>query len=244
MLGYMALMQGVLADIYPTLADVPIPHRRTRHSTAGRKARAAMALAARKRKLMPPCKRPYHCLCQTGNDHAGDRPEVGLRGQGNHQLSAFCGSRSVKELQMNVQAASEPLAPNIIEDLELRNATLTGETPARSFDYYQNPVERPDPLSFMLRLTEPFRPPILYDCWQCEFPQKQGCGNEFRRGYRYGSLPRGGAGTTRRSASSPFSSRTASASSWRSFAASRAPRSASWPSRFPMRASAPSCGSC
>ena len=92
-LGYMALMQGVLADIYPTLADVPAPQRRTRHFDSRRTPQCCHGLPARRRKPTRPCKPSVLSPCNT-DEHAGDRPEVGLRGQG--ITSSLCGSRNVK----------------------------------------------------------------------------------------------------------------------------------------------------
>ena len=52
-LGYMSLMQGVLADVYPTLADVPVWQRRTRHFDSRRTPHCRHGLPAPRRKPRP-----------------------------------------------------------------------------------------------------------------------------------------------------------------------------------------------
>ena len=70
---------------------------------------------------------------------------------------------------MNIKAASEPLAADIIEELNRATQPLL-EKLGPSFDYYENPATT-GPVELHAAVDETFRPPILYDCWQCEFPQ-------------------------------------------------------------------------
>ena len=68
-------------------------------------------------------------------------PEVALKWAfaGKGITSSLCGSRSVKELQMNIKAASEPLDQKIIEELNKATQPLL-EKLGPSFDYYENPA--------------------------------------------------------------------------------------------------------
>lgn len=53
--------------------------------------------------------------------------------------SSLCGSRNLQELQQNLKAAQEPLAPEIIEELDAATAPLLKKL-GPSFDYYESPV--------------------------------------------------------------------------------------------------------
>ena len=52
---------------------------------------------------------------------------------------SLCGSRNRQELQQNLKAAREPLAPEIIEELNAATRPLL-EKLGPSFDYYENPA--------------------------------------------------------------------------------------------------------
>ena len=133
----MALMQGVLADIYPTLADVPIPHRRTRHFDSRRTAQCCHGLPGAEAETNA----ALQAIRAIAMRHGMSMPEIALKWAfaGKEITSSLCGSRNVKELQMNIKAASEPLAPDIIEDLNRATQPLL-EKLGPSFDYYQNPA--------------------------------------------------------------------------------------------------------
>ncbi len=52
---------------------------------------------------------------------------------------SLCGSRNLQELRQNLNAAQEPLAPEIIQELDAATAPLL-EKLGPSFDYYENPA--------------------------------------------------------------------------------------------------------
>lgn len=133
-IGYMTLLQGMLADIYPTLSDVPEWQRRTRH---------------------------FNCnsceLCRHGEDGAEEEtnealanirsimsdcgmtmPEISIKwALANEGIScALVGARNMTELQANVKAASEPLAKDIVERLNEATRPLK-EKLGKGFDYYE-----------------------------------------------------------------------------------------------------------
>ncbi len=136
-LGYMALMQGVLADVYPTLADVPAPRRRTRHFDSRRTPQC--------RHGQPGAEAETNAALQAiraiAARHGMSMPEIALKWTfaGAGITSSLCGSRNVKTLQMNIEAASEPLAAGVIEELNRATQPLL-EALGPSFDYYENPV--------------------------------------------------------------------------------------------------------
>ncbi|HEY1787913.1 MAG TPA: aldo/keto reductase [Verrucomicrobiae bacterium] len=136
-LGYMSLMQGVLADIYPSLEDVPVWQRRTRHFDSrctpqcrhglpGAEVETNAALAS---------------IRTIASEHNMTMPELALKWAfaGKGIISALCGSRNVKELQVNIKAAMEPLDPKIVEELNQTTQPLL-EKLGPSFDYYENPA--------------------------------------------------------------------------------------------------------
>lgn len=134
-IGYMTLLQGLLADIYPTLDDVPKWQRRTRHFDCNR------------------CELTRH-----GEDGAEDEtnqaladiraickecgltmPEIAVKWAiANDAVTcALVGARNVKELEVNVRAAAEPLPNDIVAKLNKVTDAVTGKL-GRSFDYYES----------------------------------------------------------------------------------------------------------
>jgi aryl-alcohol dehydrogenase-like predicted oxidoreductase len=135
--GYMSLLQGLLADIYPTLDDVPVWQRRTRHFDSrrtpqcrhglpGAEAETAAALSAI-RALARKCDMSM--------------PDLALKWAvgGSGIASSLCGSRTVGKLAANIKAVSEPLPPAIREELNQLTLPLMKKL-GPSFDYWQNPA--------------------------------------------------------------------------------------------------------
>jgi myo-inositol catabolism protein IolS len=134
-IGYMTLLQGILADLYPTLNDVPAHQRRTRHF--------------------------HHSRCElTRHGEAGAEDETNAALAGIRQVAQECGlgmaelaikwalasrdltcclvgARSVRKLEENVRAAREPLPGGIVERLNGITAPLLTAL-GESFDYYES----------------------------------------------------------------------------------------------------------
>jgi aryl-alcohol dehydrogenase-like predicted oxidoreductase len=136
-LGYMSLMQGVLADIYPTLADVPTWQRRTRHFDSRRTPQCRHGLPGTE----PETNAALASIRTIARKHAMTMPELALKWAfaGKGITSSLCGSRTIKELQMNIKAAAEPLDQEIVEELNRATQPLL-EKLGPSFDYYENPA--------------------------------------------------------------------------------------------------------
>lgn len=134
-IGYMALLQGILADIYPSLYDIPVWQRRTRH---------------------------FNCRsteeCRHGEDGAETETEAALNGirhlskESGFSMAEIAikwilenpainctlvGSRNVLELEQNVKAIQAPLDKEIKEELD-RITTPVMEKLGNHFDYYES----------------------------------------------------------------------------------------------------------
>lgn len=114
-IGYMTLLQGLLADLYPTLADVPPHQARTRHfhrsrsplsrhGEEGAEAETNAALAGI-RTIAKDC----------GMTMAEIATKWALAGQG--ITCCLIGARSVRKLEENVRAATEPLPASVRDRL-------------------------------------------------------------------------------------------------------------------------------
>lgn len=134
-IGYMTLLQGLLADIYPTLSDVPPWQRRTRHfhykscelsrhGDPGAEAETNQALAD---------------IRAIAAEHKTTMPQIALQWSlaGNGITCALVGARNITELEANIKAASEPLAAQIVEKLNTATNLLM-EKLGPSFDYYES----------------------------------------------------------------------------------------------------------
>ena len=134
-IGYMTLMQGILADLYPNLDDVPPFQRRTRHfhhtrceltrhGEDGAEAETNAALVAIRR-IAKEC----------GMTMAELATKWALAGQG--ITCCLIGARSVRKLEENVRAAAGPLPQEVIEKLRLVTQPLLDRL-GNSFDYYES----------------------------------------------------------------------------------------------------------
>jgi myo-inositol catabolism protein IolS len=136
-LGYMSLLQGVLADIYPTLDDVPVWQRRTRHFDSRRNAHARHGLSGTEAETNA----ALGSIRAIAETHGMTMPELALKWAMARPgiTSSICGSRKLKKLRQNLRAAQEPLAPEIIAELDTATGPLL-EKLGPSFDYYESPA--------------------------------------------------------------------------------------------------------
>jgi len=136
-LGYMSLLQGVLADIYPTLDDVPVWQRRTRHFDSRRTAHTRHGLPGAE----PETNAALASIRGIARKHGTTMPELALKWAMARPgiICSLCGSRTLQELRQNLKAAQEPLAREIIEELDAATEPLL-EKLGPSFDYYENPA--------------------------------------------------------------------------------------------------------
>lgn len=136
-LGYMSLLQGVLADIYPTLDAVPVWQRRTRHFDSRHNAHTRHGLPGAEAETNG----ALGAIRAIAETHGMTMPELALKWAMARPgiTSSLCGSRNREELRQNLRAAQEPLAPAIIEELDTATGPLL-EKLGSSFDYYESPA--------------------------------------------------------------------------------------------------------
>ena len=136
-LGYMALLQGVLSDRYPRLADLPEYRRRTRHF--------ASTSTPMSRHGTPGAEAETESALQAVRAIAG---RLGLSTSGLALRWAFaapgitsslCGNRNVTALAENIRAALDPLDASVIAELNRATEPLLRAL-GPSFDYYENPA--------------------------------------------------------------------------------------------------------
>jgi aryl-alcohol dehydrogenase-like predicted oxidoreductase len=134
-IGYMALLQGILADIYPSLMDVPVWQRRTRHFnyTSTKECRHGEQGAEEEtNEALNGIRR----LCK---ESGFSMPEIAIKWilENPSITCTLVGSRSVSELEANVKAVRDPLNRNIKAELDSITRPLM-EKLANHFDYYES----------------------------------------------------------------------------------------------------------
>ncbi len=134
-IGYMALLQGILGDVYPSLHDVPVWRRRTRHfnamgikecrhGEAGIEAEVNTALESIRR------------LCaETGLSMAEMSIKWVLKNAG--ITCTLVGSRNIKQLEANIRAVREPLSADVGNELD-RITQVVKERLGNHLDYYES----------------------------------------------------------------------------------------------------------
>ncbi len=134
-IGYMALLQGILADIYPTLNDVPAWQRRTRHfdCKATRECRhgeggAEQETNAALEGIRRICRETGISMPALSIQWILSNPAI---------TCTLAGSRNSKELKENVKAACEPLAPEIKDELDKITLPVMKKL-GNHFDYYES----------------------------------------------------------------------------------------------------------
>jgi aryl-alcohol dehydrogenase-like predicted oxidoreductase len=134
-IGYMALLQGILSDRYPSLDAVPPYQRRTRHFSAVRSPLARHGEAGAEAETATALAATRTIASESGVSTAGLATKWALAAQG--IACCLIGVRSVRRLEENVRAAAEPLAPAIIERLNAATQPLL-EKLGDSSDYYES----------------------------------------------------------------------------------------------------------
>ncbi len=134
-IGYMILLQGLLADVYSTLDDVPPYQARTRHFNSTRSAlirhgedgaetETAAALAGIRR-----------IAIEAGMTMPALATKWALAGPG--ISCCLVGARKASKLEENVHAAAHPLAPDLIQRLNVVTQPVL-DALGDSFDYYES----------------------------------------------------------------------------------------------------------
>jgi aryl-alcohol dehydrogenase-like predicted oxidoreductase len=134
-IGYMALLQGILADIYPALKDIPVWQRRTRHFNS---------------KNIKECRHGEEGVEEEANTALEDirrickesgfsMAEIAIKWilENSAITCTLVGSRNVSELDANVKAVNGPLNEEIKAELDRITHPLM-EKLGNHFDYYES----------------------------------------------------------------------------------------------------------
>ena len=136
-LGYMSLLQGVLSDRYVRLADLPEYRRRTRHFDARSTPLSRHGTAGAEADTEATLHAIRGVARRLGLTTADLALKWACAGEG--ITSSLCGARNIAALEANLRAAAEPLAPDVIAELNVLTAPLLAAL-GPSFDYYENPA--------------------------------------------------------------------------------------------------------
>ena len=134
-IGYSTLLQGVLADVYPALSDVPKWQRRTRHFHHASCDLSRHGEAGAEEETV----KALEDIRSIARDSGITVPDLALKWAIAQEgiACSLVGTRSVQRLESNVRAAEEPLPAEIIEKLNAVTDPLK-EKMGPSFDYFES----------------------------------------------------------------------------------------------------------
>lgn len=134
-IGYMALLQGILADSYPTLADVPVWQRRTRHFSANGTKECRHGEEGAEEETNEALQGLRRVCRETGMT----MPQLAIRWilQNSAITCTLVGSRNVTQLQANVNAVCQPLSSDIKYELDRITLPIM-EKLGNHLDYYES----------------------------------------------------------------------------------------------------------
>ena len=134
-IGYMALLQGILADIYPTFADIPVWQRRTRHfnSKNTKECRhgeegAEEVTGAALNEIRRISRESGLPMADLAIKWILENPAI---------TCTLVGSRNVSELEANVKSVSKPLSRDIKDELDRVTIPVMKKL-GNHFDYYES----------------------------------------------------------------------------------------------------------
>jgi len=134
-IGYMALLQGILADIFPSLNDVPVWQRRTRHFNSENTKECRHGEPGFEEETNEALLQIRE-LC----DEVGlTMPEIAVKWilENPAITCTLVGSRNVRELETNVKSVQEHLGAEIKNQLNQITLPLM-EKMGNHFDYYES----------------------------------------------------------------------------------------------------------
>ena len=114
-MAYMVLMQGLLTDRYATLDEIPDWYTRTRHFNCQRNAKTRHGESGAEGLLI----QALQGIRRIARDNGYTTAELSLKWViANPNITcALVGTHSLESLEKNVKAAQEPLAPEILDQL-------------------------------------------------------------------------------------------------------------------------------
>ncbi|OGB93414.1 MAG: hypothetical protein A2Z31_01015 [candidate division NC10 bacterium RBG_16_65_8] len=133
--GYMTLLQGLLADLYPTLDDVPPYQARTRHFSHRRSDLIRHGEAGAEEETNAALDGIRRIARETGLTMAEIAVKWALADQG--VACCLIGARKLSKLEANVRAAAQPLYPDVVQRLNIVTQPVLDKL-GDSFDYYES----------------------------------------------------------------------------------------------------------
>lgn len=134
-IGYMTLLQGLLADIYPTLQDVPPYQRRTRHFNC----KSCELCRHGEEGAEPETNAALAAIRGIAKREGMTMPQIALKWAlaGDGITCALVGARNQAELKDNIDSASRPLSAAVVADLNAATKPLLDKL-GPGFDYYES----------------------------------------------------------------------------------------------------------
>jgi aryl-alcohol dehydrogenase-like predicted oxidoreductase len=134
-IGYMALFQGILADIYPSFEDIPVWQKRTRHFSSKTTKESRHGEEGAEEETSIALEQIRRICTETGIPMA----EIALKWilKNPAITCTLAGSRSIAELEENVKASSGTLSNDIMDELDKITLPLM-EKLGNHLDYYES----------------------------------------------------------------------------------------------------------
>ena len=134
-IGYMALLQGILADIYPSLGEVPVWRRRTRHFNCNNSKECRHGEQGFEAKTNAALGGIRKICCETGLSMA----ELSIKWilENRAVTCTLVGSRNRRQLESNIKAVNGALTKDVKEELDRITFPLM-EKLGNHFDYYES----------------------------------------------------------------------------------------------------------
>jgi len=134
-IGYMTLLQGLLANLYPTLADVPPHQARTRHFHRSRSPLSRHGEEGAEEETNAALAGIRMIARECGMSMAEVAIKWALSGRG--ITCCLVGARSVRKLEENVRAAEQPMPAGITERLNRFTQAILDKL-GNSLDCYES----------------------------------------------------------------------------------------------------------
>jgi len=134
-IGYMTLLQGLLADIYNTLDDVPVWQQRTRHFNCRRNELCRHGESGAEEETNQALRE----IRAIAKDINLTMPQIAVKWAIASQgiTCSLVGARDIKEVEANVASVSQPLPEEIVEQLN-KVTNPVKEKMGPGFDYYES----------------------------------------------------------------------------------------------------------
>jgi aryl-alcohol dehydrogenase-like predicted oxidoreductase len=134
-IGYMALLQGILADIYPSLNDVPVWQRRTRHFNS----ESTKECRHGEKGFEEETNEALHQIRSLCDEAGLTMPEMAINWilMNPAITCTLVGSRNLEELESNVKAVEKSLSTDIKDQLDRVTLPLMKKL-GNHFDYYES----------------------------------------------------------------------------------------------------------